>query len=254
MRVRPDSQTVEPEDFGARVMEATGRLVGRHPELLDSVEAGVFVPIMEISRRVQMEVGFGVPLGKHKDKGLPTMIYRAATDDYRSLARHMAWASVFAKRLAQIMGMNADEIETIIQGALLHDLGKVDPIIREYVETNGKISQDEKDVVGWHPELGARIAENFGIVPAIVAIIRDHHKRFDGNGYVAQNGDMVTIPPSIVQLADALDVMVRGRVGKEPLAFNEILIEVDKSNGNHFHPDVVNAFLKDPKAVLRRAA
>lgn len=251
MRVRPDSQTIEPEDLGARVMEATGLLVGRHPELLDYVEAGVMVPIIEISQRVGREMGFGIPLGTLKDKGLPTMICRAATDDYKELAKHMAWVSVLSKRLAQSMGMTPDEIEIIIQGALIHDIGKIDPEIRRYVDIPERITQDQKDVVGWHPELGARIAEILGLDPDIIAIIRDHHKRFDGSGYAAQNGGRIEIPPAIVGLADALDVMVRGRPGKPKLTFEGIIANVKKSNESHFHPDVANAFLRDPEAILR---
>ena len=103
MQVRPDSQTIEPEDLGTRVMEATGLLVGRHPELLDSVEAGIIVPIIEISQRVGLEMGFGVPLGNFRNQGLATMVYRAATDDYKELAKHMAWVSVLSKRLAHYL-------------------------------------------------------------------------------------------------------------------------------------------------------
>lgn len=251
MRVSPDSQTIEPEDLGTRVLEAAGTLVGRHPELAEFVEGGVSAIVFDTSRRVHIIDDYGALLNGLKTKGSPTMLARAATDNYKELAKYMSWVSVLSKRLAQVMGLSPDEIETIIQGALIHDIGKIDPEIRRCVDIPDRITQDQKDVVAWHPELGARIAEIFGLHPEIVAIIRDHHKRFDGSGYALQNGDRIKIPPSIVGLADSLDVMVRGRPGKPPLTFKGILADVEKNNGSHFHPDAANAFLRNPEAILR---
>lgn len=163
---------------------------------------------------------------------------------------NLAGTCIRARLLAREIGIDEGTKRVIWHGAMLHDIGKLDPRIKELVEVEGKLTQDEKDIVSWHPELGARIAESFGLDERVVAIIRDHHKRPDGTGYAEQTSSTVHIQSSIVELADTLDAMQNGRPGKRPLLPDEIIDEVRRSKGTHFHPEVADAFLRCPEKIL----
>lgn len=251
MKVSRDSQLNEPVDFGPRVLGATGMLVGRHPELEEFVDAKVRDEVMRIAERVRQEFGLNASLAGLKDRGLPAMLAKAVSGDYPGLVKHMGGTSMIAKRLATGMGMSGKAVDEIEKGALIHDLGKIDRKIRDRVDFEGKLDQDGKDIVGWHPEMGARIGENLSLDASTVEMMRGHHKRFDRGGYVAQSDEEVGIQPSIVAVADALDAMVKKRPGREPRSIDGIVQAIRESAGSHFHPDVAEAFLKDPEAILR---
>lgn len=251
MRVSKESQSVEPEDFGARVLDATGLLVGRHPELEELLDGKVRDDVLKIAEGFRKKFGVNVSLDAQKHRGLPAMLAKAVSGDYPGLVKHMGGTSMIAKRLATGMGMSEKTVDEIEKGALIHDLGKIDPKIRALVDFEGKLDQSGKDIVGWHPEMGARIAQLLSLDVSTVEMIRGHHKRFDGGGYVAQNDGEIGIQPSIVAVADALDAMVKKRPGREPKTIEYIVNTIRESAGSHFHPEVAEAFLKDPEAILR---
>lgn len=251
MKVSRDSQLTEPVDFGPRVLGATGMLVGRHPELEEFVDKKSRDAVMQVAEKVRQEFGTNASLAGVKNRGLPAMLAKAISGDYPGLVKHMGGTSMISKRLATEMGMSGKAVDEIEKGALIHDLGKIDPRIRQLVDFEGKLDQDGKDIVGWHPEMGARIGEILGLEASTVEMIRGHHKRFDRGGYVAQSDEEVGIQPSIVAVADALDAMVKKRPGREPRSVDEVVRAIRESAGTHFHPEVAEAFLKDPEAILR---
>ena len=254
MKVTKESQSTEPADFGARVLGATGFLVGRHPELEEVVDSKVRDDVMKIAERVRQEFGLNISLDPQRHRGLPTMLAKAISGDYPSLVQHMGGTSMLAKKIAITMGMSEKGVDDIAQGGLIHDLGKIDPKIRNLVDAPRRLEQDEKDDVSWHPEMGARIAEYLSLDPHIVEMIRGHHKRYDRGGYVAQGNEEVGIQPSIVMVADAIDAMVKKRPGRDSKPIEYIVNAVRDSAGTHFHPEVAEAFLKNPEAVLRKSS
>lgn len=251
MHVSKDSQLAEPADFGARVLDATGMLVGRHPDLEEFVDAKARDAVMKIAERVRQEFGTNASLAGLKVKGIPAMLAKAVSGDYPKLVQHMGGTSMIARKLATEMGLSTAEVDDITQGGLIHDLGKIDPQIRGLIDFEGKLDQVGKNVVAWHPEMGARIGELLSLDASTVKMIRGHHQRFDHDGYVAQGSEEVEIPSSIVQVADALDAMIKKRPGREPRSIDAIVHAIRESAGSHFHPDVAEAFLKDPEAILR---
>jgi HD-GYP domain-containing protein (c-di-GMP phosphodiesterase class II) len=68
-------------------------------------------------------------------------------------------------------------------GALLHDLGKT-RIPIDVLNKNGKLTDEEYNIIKKHPELGYKLVENVKEVNERArAIILEHHERVDGKGY-----------------------------------------------------------------------
>lgn len=240
----------EPVDFQSRVVEVAGNLTGKYPEFEEFLNSSVRDDVLRVANQVRARIATNGSLRSLLHKGLPAMLLGAVAMDYPALCQHMAGTCILAKKLAGEIGMAEDVKRVIGDGAMLHDIGKMDPAIRTLVDFPGQLNQAEKDIVAWHPELGARIAECFDLDGQVVAIIRDHHKRPDGNGYVAQNSSDLEIQAAIVELADTLDAMSKGRPGKMRLSYDEIIGGVRKSRGTHFHTEVADAFLRDPGKIL----
>ena len=74
-------------------------------------------------------------------------------------------------------------------------------------------------------------------------IAYSHHEKWDGNGYPnGAKGDEIPIPGRLMALADVYDALISRRVYKPPFAHSKAVDLILKGKGNHFDPDVVDAF------------
>ena len=74
------------------------------------------------------------------------------------------------------------------------------------------LTDDEWQPLRRHPEIGANICGPLHVARDIAPIIRHHHERWDGSGYPdGLAGEAIPLGARIVALADAYDVIVRGR-------------------------------------------
>jgi HD-GYP domain-containing protein (c-di-GMP phosphodiesterase class II) len=89
-----------------------------------------------------------------------------------------------------------------------------------------------------------------------VPVVRHHHERPDGTGYPdGLEGEQIPLAARIVAVADAYDVMLRGRLYRPRLyrpksSPAEALKELSREAGRQFDVRVVEAFrrlLGDPK-------
>src|SRR5215216_3687355 len=89
-------------------------------------------------------------------------------------------------RLSRLVGMelglNEEELEWLVHGALLHDVGKLG-VADEIMGKPGPLTEEEWKVVKRHSEIGARMIEPLEILSRAVPVVRHHHERPDGTGY-----------------------------------------------------------------------
>src|SRR5918993_2203307 len=117
-------------------------------------------------------------------------------------------------RLSQMVGMDLglseEELEWLVHGALLHDLGKLG-VADEILEKLGPLTEEEWEVIKRHPEVGARMLEPLESLSGAIPVIRHHHERPDGSGYPdGLEGDEIPLGARIVAAVDAYDGMIRG--------------------------------------------
>jgi HD-GYP domain-containing protein (c-di-GMP phosphodiesterase class II) len=167
--------------------------------------------------------------------------------------------AVEVARLSRLVGidvsLNEEELEALVQGALLHDLGKLG-VADAILEKPGPLTEEELAVVKRHPEIGARMIEPIESLSGVVPVVRHHHERPDGTGYPdGLEAEEIPFAARIVAVADAYDVMRRGRL-YWPKRFRpksspaEALEELEREAGSQFDVRVVEAFrrlLGDPK-------
>ncbi|MEY4750647.1 MAG: hypothetical protein RIQ60_2861 [Pseudomonadota bacterium] len=148
--------------------------------------------------------------------------------------------------------LDAKIVEQIAKSAPLHDIGKVG-IPDNILLKPGQLTPEEWAVMKTHAQLGADAidhAERDAARPvAFLAyakqIARHHHERWDGRGYPdGLAGDAIPLAARLMALADVFDALISRRVYKEPFAPDQARRMIVEQRGQHFDPDVCDAFDK----------
>jgi len=146
-------------------------------------------------------------------------------------------------RLAEALGVAADERKNTRLGACLHDIGKV-AIPDAVLHKPEQLDAVEWAVVRRHPELGASLLDGIDQWHDARMIVRHHHERWDGAGYPSRlQREQIPFGARIVAVADAVDVMTTGRRYSPARTTEHVVAEVRANRATQFDPDVVDAFL-----------
>ena len=129
------------------------------------------------------------------------------------LVTHSIDACVFGIGIGRRLGVdNPDDIRDLGLGCLLHDIGKR-AIPESILSKPGNLSPQEWMVMKKHPELGLRMCEKAGGVPALTGVtIIQHHEMVDGSGYPkGLAGDDIHLFGRIIGGADIFDALTSDR-------------------------------------------
>ncbi len=152
---------------------------------------------------------------------------------------HSERVAQYAAAIADSMGLGEEAVEKIRLAAQLHDLGKVglsDSVLRK----PGSLSSDEFVEVRHHPEVGAEIVERVPALAELAPIVRHHHERYDGTGYVAGiGGNDIPLEARVLAVADSLDAMTSSRAYRAAMSMTEAVREIVSCQGSQFDPEIV---------------
>ena len=157
---------------------------------------------------------------------------------------HNYRVSVYSVALAETIPLPRNEIQTLIKGALLHDVGKLG--IRDNVLLKpGKLDADEFTVMKTHVEHGMDITARASWLADAQDVVGGHHEKFDGAGYPrGLAGQDIPINARIFAIADVFDALTSRRPYKEPMSFDATMDILEQGRGSHFDPELVDAFAK----------
>jgi HD-GYP domain-containing protein (c-di-GMP phosphodiesterase class II) len=169
-----------------------------------------------------------------------------ARDPYTS--GHSQRVAELARALAREVGLGYKEIENIATSALLHDVGKIYQEFAPLLRKEGKLSDEEMEVMRSHPirsaELVGTISNLHGCVQRCV---EHHHENYDGSGYPSgAAGERIPIGARIIMVADTTDAMTTDRPYRNALSFEQVLGELHRCSGKQFDPQLVEAFTRSP--------
>jgi len=154
---------------------------------------------------------------------------------------HSVRVSTLAKNIAIAMGLPRDEVEDIRAAGLLHDIGKFE-ITTDLIRKAAELSQEEREAVSKHTDLGAHIISRVGpVLQRSVPIIMAHHE-FYVQGIQAAVHAQIPIGARIVAVADAYDAIICDRPYRKGRPPWQAIEEIRKCAGTQFDPDVVDAF------------
>lgn len=151
----------------------------------------------------------------------------------------VAW---IAARIGEAMGLNSRDMQALIAGSFLHDIGKIgipDAILLK----PGKLDDEELATMRTHVTHGEQILLNIGWLDMANQVVAGHHEKWNGQGYPRQlQGESIPLPARIFAVADVFDALCSKRPYKAPMPFAEAMAILARDRGQHFDPTVLDAF------------
>ena len=160
----------------------------------------------------------------------------------RYTAGHSAAVAIYARDIAERMGLSSRDQEIAHLCGLVHDVGKIG-LPAGLLEKPGALSLEERRQMEQHSVIGERILRNVSDYAEIAAIVRHHHERVDGNGYPDRlEGDQIPIHARIIAVADAYNAMTSDRPYRDAMPSRVARMRLAQAVESQFDTSVVAAF------------
>jgi putative two-component system response regulator len=146
--------------------------------------------------------------------------------------------------LAEGLGLAPDVVEAIRAAAPLHDVGKVGVPDRILLKP-GRLTAGEFELMKSHTVIGAEIlaGSTWPVLRLAEEIALSHHERWDGSGYPdGKREGEIPVSGRIVIVADNFDALTHSRPYAEAWDPDRAAAEIRRQSGQHFDPEVVEAF------------
>ena len=173
-----------------------------------------------------------------------TLTTLAETVDLRDpyTAGHSKRVAIYSRKLAEDMGLNANDVEQIENSALLHDIGKIG-VPDSVLFKPAALDAEERLLIRGHPVVGAGLLRGIPTMNEIVPCILHHHERVDGRGYPdGLMGEAIPLGARIIAVADAFDAMTTDRPYRRGLTIDAAVAELLREEGTQFDTRCVLAF------------
>lgn len=168
----------------------------------------------------------------------------------RYTAGHSAAVAVYARDIAERIGLSPAEQQLAHLAGLVHDIGKVG-LPPGLLEKPGPLTLDERRTMEEHSAIGERILANVEGYAEIARIVRHHHERVDGNGYPDRLTDAdIPLIAKIIGVADAYNAMTSGRPYRDAMPSRVARMRLAQAVGTQFDTRVAAAF----EAILATAS
>ncbi|MFH1562669.1 MAG: HD domain-containing phosphohydrolase [Nitrospirota bacterium] len=170
------------------------------------------------------------------------LVAAEAKDPY--IHGHCERVADYSAKIAQELGLDAENVETTKITAFLHDLGNIG-VSNQILHKKGRLTIEEFENVKRHTAIGAKILEPICSKKEIIEGIKFHHERMDGSGYPwALNDKMVPLIAKIITVADVYDAMTSTRPYRKAFTPEDAISELKRGCGYEFDGKVVSAFIK----------
>lgn len=149
-----------------------------------------------------------------------------------------------AVRLAEELGLSANERRTLHLAGLLHDVGKIG-IKEEVLRKPGKLTAEEYEHIKLHPALGYEILRGIKKIEHVLPAVLYHHESWDGQGYPhGLSGEAIPFIARIVAVADAFDAMGSDRPYRKGMDDNTLDTVLHEGAGKQWDVQVIEAFFR----------
>ncbi len=161
------------------------------------------------------------------------------------LANHLKNHPKFSSQLDE------QAIESLHKSAPLHDIGKVG-VPDHILLKPGRLTEAEFTEMKKHTIYGrdaiSRAEKKLGnrsFLHYALEIAESHQEKWDGSGYPnGWKGEEIPLSGRLMAIADVYDALISKRVYKAPFTHSKAVAIIEEGRGNHFDPDLVDAFLQ----------
>ncbi len=151
------------------------------------------------------------------------------------------WGTILGRHL----GLHRTELEKLAIGCAMCDVGMTE-LSPELLENPENLSDAQRRIIRAHPLMGAeRVSKSSDIDFEILAIIENHHERFDGSGYPrGMAGAAIPLLARIAGLVDTYDAMITARPYAPARTSHEAVQELIDCKGKAFQESMVEQFVQ----------
>jgi putative nucleotidyltransferase with HDIG domain len=160
----------------------------------------------------------------------------------RYTAGHSAAVAIYARDIAERMGLTEEEQRLAHLCGLVHDIGKIG-LSPGLLEKPGALTLDERRQMEEHSAIGERILRKVDDYSEIARIVRHHHERVDGAGYPdGIRGQEIPLISRIIGVADAYNAMTSDRPYRDAMPSRVARLRLAQAVEAQFDTNVVAAF------------
>ena len=159
-----------------------------------------------------------------------------------------------ALHLGTRLGLQESDLVALYRGGRIHDIGKIgvpDAILLK----PGPLNAEEERQMRAHPVIGESIVKSMPSAVNLLAIIRNHHERFDGGGYPdGLLGHKIPLLARIVSVCDAYDALASDRPYRARRDPQEAIETLMRGAGQQWDRELVSILLSELPAIQLEVA
>jgi hypothetical protein len=154
---------------------------------------------------------------------------------------HSERVAVYAREIAETIGMTHAEAQAVEYAALLHDVGKVG-VAAATLTKPGRLSPDEYEEIKLHPVTASRVLGDVELLMETLPLIESHHERLDGSGYpYGLTKELIPRGALVLAVADSFDAMTSTRSYRPAMTHKDALAELTSESGSRLSAECVDA-------------
>ncbi|EOR27629.1 diguanylate cyclase [Clostridium sartagoforme AAU1] len=157
---------------------------------------------------------------------------------------HSERVVLYSRLLAQKLNLSKEEEDTLIYGAYMHDIGKIN-IAQDVLMKKMPLLPEEWNMLKQHPENGVEIIKPVKSLQNMIPIILHHHEKYNGTGYPGSlKGEEIPYLARVLTVVDSFDAMTSNRPYNKRKTYEEAIIELRKFSGIQFDPIIAEKFIE----------
>ena len=161
------------------------------------------------------------------------------------LFSHALNTSIWGLAFARHLGLEQKQIAEVGLGCMLFDVSKTQMPLTVLLKP-APLTPDEVKTVREHVKASAAILRGMdGITPAILDLVRYHHERFDGSGYLeGLKGEAIPTYAKVAGVVDTYDALASFRPYAGERSPHEAIRYIYGLRGTLFQPEMVEKFMQ----------
>ena len=161
----------------------------------------------------------------------------------RYTAGHSAAVAIYARDIAERMGLDEDQQDLAHLCGLVHDIGKIGLAGGSPREARARSLWTSVEKCSGTPRLEKGFSRNVDSYSEIAAIVRHHHERVDGQGYPDGLAEPeIPLLSRIIAVADAYNAMTSDRPYRDAMPSRVARLRLAQAVETQFDTAVVAAF------------
>jgi HD-GYP domain-containing protein (c-di-GMP phosphodiesterase class II) len=237
------SAAVNPQTFDGLVLTIAFE---RTPEMQGQRALSMF--LRQIEQSVETAIAAGT--GRSDRLMVAEKLLEPDFQKYPELLEHCRQVSRMCHRLAELLGLQPQQIETARIAGLVHDVG-LRLLDYERLYRRPSLTAEELRGLGEHPVVGAALVEPLLGEEVAQAVLR-HHERVDGKGYPSRiTGNAIPVAARVIQVCDAWVAMTSSdSYHTPPVSQEDAARRIREGAGSQFDEAIADRFVRSLRDIL----